>query len=104
MQRRMRDPAEVAQSFREDCLATGSDVQVLRQEREKAIAVISAFCVAAVFSIHLLIRARGFEWKDANPYLLTIGLGLVSLLARSRMKRATEALDHLEQPHHENQY
>ena len=101
MSHRIQNPAEVAQTFRDDCFATGSDVRVLRHEREKAIAVISAFIASTVYSVHLFVRSGGFELKDASPYILCLGLGLLSLVGWRRMKRATEALDRLERSHDE---
>ena len=93
MPHRIQSPSAVAQSFRDDGSgAMGSDVQVLHREREKAIAVISAFLASMVFSAHVFVRVGRFELKDATVYLLTLGLGLLSLLGWRRMKRATRAL------------
>jgi hypothetical protein len=101
MPHRIQNPAEVAQTFRDDCSATGSDVRVLRGEREKAIAVISAFIVSTVYSVHIFVRSGGITLKDASLYIVCFGLGLFSLVGWRRMKRATEALDQLERSHDE---
>lgn len=100
MSRRVENPSEVAQSFRDDGSgAAGPDVQVFRHEREKAIAVISAFFTSVVFSIHVFARAGEFESKDATLYLYSLGLGLLSLVAWKRMRRATRALHRVEEGH-----